>query len=269
MGDIMNFGLWDNSIHADSEQLKRIATAKKADTTPSTIDHENKTAEFKGSGKSPYITTLDSCSCRDFFVRKLPCKHIYRLALELNGADVQQGTNKNELTYSELPFDIFAFPVESQEMLYDMCVANIYHGENTYMLERNEFSEMLFYKGFCVQNVPTAEMISAFPVSKMKLVLYASDICLEDLPKKTAQRKSVVACIEKYYESVAAFVDKHFIYLEFTEHTDKAKTAIHRRLAKIYGACNPRDDDFVIEIRLNVGDTETPSTVSIESYRKN
>jgi predicted nucleic acid-binding Zn finger protein len=246
----MNFGKWDSVIHKNNDQQKRIATAKKSDTTPSTVDRENESAEFKGSGKSVYITTLNSCSCGDFIKRKLPCKHIYRLALELDGAEVKQGINKNEKEAAEFPCDIFELPVESQEMLYDMCVAKIYRGENQFILDRNEFSELLLYKGFCIKIVPTSEHLNNIPVYMMKNVLFSSDIPGEGLPTKKAQRKSVVTCIEKYYNSLAAFINKHFIYLELNTASDKHKYTIHRRLAKIYGTCAESDEDFILEIRV-------------------
>jgi len=246
--DIMNFSLWDNAVHEDGEQLKRIATAKKADTTPASIDRENKTAVFKGSGKEPYITTLESCSCRDFFVRKLPCKHIYRLALELEGADVKQGINKNE--YAELPCDIFALPAESQSILYEMCVSKIYHGDNIFAFERDEFSEALFYNGFCVQSVPTLETVSALPLPSIKRIIHASCPDMEGLPKKSAQTKSVIAWVSANIESIIPLIDKRFMFLEFTEHADKHKVTIHRRLAKIYGSSTPRDEDFVVKFRI-------------------
>ena len=73
-----------NDIDNEPDQLKRQKSAMSSKCTPTEIDHINKTGIFKGSGKNPYTTTLNSCTCRDYFVRKLPCKHIYRLRYELN-----------------------------------------------------------------------------------------------------------------------------------------------------------------------------------------
>lgn len=70
-----------NDIDNDPEQIKRQKSSVKC--TPIKIDYENETAIFKGSGKSPYTTTTTTCTCRDYFVRRLPCKHIYRLLTEL------------------------------------------------------------------------------------------------------------------------------------------------------------------------------------------
>lgn len=72
-----------DNIDDHPEQIKRIKSAKLTKTAPISIDKANKTGVFSGSGKKPYETTLQSCTCRDFFVRRLPCKHIYRLRMEL------------------------------------------------------------------------------------------------------------------------------------------------------------------------------------------
>lgn len=75
-----------NSGDIDSmpEQLDRQKRAGEKKCSPASIDYRNKTAVFVGSGKKPYETTIDSCTCRDFILRRLPCKHIYRLRFELN-----------------------------------------------------------------------------------------------------------------------------------------------------------------------------------------
>lgn len=74
-----------NSSDIDNEpdQIKRQKSGMSSKCTPIEIDYENSTAIFSGSGKNPYLTTVSSCTCRDYFVRKLPCKHIYRLRYEL------------------------------------------------------------------------------------------------------------------------------------------------------------------------------------------
>lgn len=70
-----------NDIDSTPDQIKRQKSAEKCKVIA--IDYENKTGIFAGSGKTPYQTTVDACTCRDFFVRRLPCKHIYRLRDEL------------------------------------------------------------------------------------------------------------------------------------------------------------------------------------------
>lgn len=78
----MTFGKWSEEIHGGIDQEKRIKSAKSAKTTPLSVDKEALTGVFPGSGKEPYQVSLESCTCGDFRRRGLPCKHIYRLAME-------------------------------------------------------------------------------------------------------------------------------------------------------------------------------------------
>lgn len=89
----MEFGKWDSSIHKEVEQLKRISTASKIKAGDIVIDADEHIAQIKGSD-GIYDVSLDSCTCMDFSIRRLPCKHIYRLASELNLVDELPTINK-------------------------------------------------------------------------------------------------------------------------------------------------------------------------------
>lgn len=81
----MSFGNWPDEIHKEIDQLKRIANAKKINKKKVLeIDKEAQTASIVGSSGEIYSVTLDNCNCVDFAHSKgKPCKHIYRLAMEL------------------------------------------------------------------------------------------------------------------------------------------------------------------------------------------
>lgn len=103
--EIVNmFFEWDESVHMIPDQQKRLVSAKSSKTTPSNIDRDNMTGVFPGSGANPYRTTLISCTCGDFMRRRLPCKHIYRLAIELGivNEKAETGVNKNTLKASQI-----------------------------------------------------------------------------------------------------------------------------------------------------------------------
>lgn len=70
-------------IDNSPDQIKRQKSGMDIKCQPVEINYDEETAIFSGSGKSPYITTTSTCTCRDYFVRRLPCKHIYRLRHEL------------------------------------------------------------------------------------------------------------------------------------------------------------------------------------------
>lgn len=79
---MVDFELLPPETHEDQEQVKRQKSALDKKLTPISIDKENLSAVFRGSSED-YITTLSSCQCVDFRRRELPCKHMYRLAMEL------------------------------------------------------------------------------------------------------------------------------------------------------------------------------------------
>lgn len=102
----------ENTYVDDLEQIKRLRNAKTVQ--PLSINHDTCEGIFKGSSKECYSTTLNSCTCRDFIVRNQPCKHIYKLALELGVIDFQDNidisikssttatqTQKKEITYKK------------------------------------------------------------------------------------------------------------------------------------------------------------------------
>lgn len=79
----MNFGPWKYENHKDIEQLKRIQSAKAIKNSKVIkMDIENGECIISGSAVDPYHATLSGCSCSDFNFRGLPCKHMYKLALE-------------------------------------------------------------------------------------------------------------------------------------------------------------------------------------------
>ena len=83
----MTFGKWPEDIHSPEPQKKRMASAANAALTPIKVEYKTKSATFSGH-HGVYQTTLESCTCHDFHTRHLPCKHIYRLAHEIEHVDL-------------------------------------------------------------------------------------------------------------------------------------------------------------------------------------
>lgn len=123
----MSFGNWPEELHSDRDQQKRIASARSAKTTPNSIDKNRQIAVFSGSGAVPYTTTLDSCTCVDFVRRKLPCKHIYRLAIELGllGLSAKSGVNKNNL----IPWDEAVAELENLSDKSQLLIKQFFYQE--------------------------------------------------------------------------------------------------------------------------------------------
>lgn len=83
---------WDVSVHSTTDQLNRIRRSTSVKII--SYDPDTQTATIAGSGKSVYTTSFVKCSCGDFISRRLPCKHMYRLAAVHGGMDFSKYLEK-------------------------------------------------------------------------------------------------------------------------------------------------------------------------------
>lgn len=78
-----DWSIWPSDLHRSDDQRKRQKSAANKKCTPLEVDKSIGAGVFAGSGKKPYSVTLEQCTCSDFVRRRLPCKHMYRLAHEV------------------------------------------------------------------------------------------------------------------------------------------------------------------------------------------
>lgn len=158
----VSFGRWDPSVHQSDKQKRKIKDAQKSTCTPSAVDEENQKAVFLGSKGGEYSTTLKSCSCPGYKQKNpeaLPCKHIYRLAMELKLIDIEPeyGINKN----------VFKEDAPTLVMSWDACVCM--HGflssrqngsDEIIPLRRSEYNDIIeevCRTGFCCKVHPDSD----------------------------------------------------------------------------------------------------------------
>ncbi len=119
---------WDSSVHESDYAAKRIKSAKSAKLTPIKIDTDDCYGYFQGS-RGRYETWLDLCPCGDFIRSKLPCKHIYRLAIELGIMNEEVATDQNaipevnarKISLSETLDIVETLSIEAQYVLLDIA----------------------------------------------------------------------------------------------------------------------------------------------------
>lgn len=83
----LKIGQWPESVHNSLDQIKRIQSGKKLKKKIIEMDlksgQDSPVIVIQGSAKDPYVATMNTCTCADFSIRGLPCKHIYCLADQL------------------------------------------------------------------------------------------------------------------------------------------------------------------------------------------
>lgn len=173
--------LWDKwaDCHDDADQKKRQASAKKTACTPTLVDFIEQTGTFVGSS-GHHTTALDHCTCVDFNRRRLPCKHMYRLAMELGLMDGDYQSNTDDIVkpiHTRLKFPECVAIIESlsvdaqillKKLLYNMNSKDIYRCA----VRSAELNELL-----------SSGMLVEASAPKMQLAYYK----FNDLKKQLAQ----------------------------------------------------------------------------------
>lgn len=81
MDNAQKWHTWDE-YNSTTDQLRRIQRACEETFNIRYEDTVRGTALFVG-GSGKYNTSLTECSCPDFKKRRLPCKHMYKLAVDM------------------------------------------------------------------------------------------------------------------------------------------------------------------------------------------
>lgn len=111
----IDFGKWVG-VNGSADQLKRLKSARTAECTPLDLYADEQRAIFSGS-HGVYSTSLEECTCVDFKRRKLPCKHIYRLAIELGLIGGGASKDKSRIVAPAEPGMSFTAAVDKVEQL--------------------------------------------------------------------------------------------------------------------------------------------------------
>lgn len=222
------FAKWPEELHSEPDQVTRIKSAQKKETTPDSIDKERQRGTFSGSGKEPYRTTLYGCTCRDFILRKKPCKHMYRLAMEcgLFDGDFQEGTNKNDIKKAAIPLDqaiaeVEKLPEEMQEYIDGMLYGNIYHGEGHRIIDGSKYAQLLTCGLFVQSEADPKEYFST--LKKSDLVAAISN--MDDAPVKAKKADIVNWMAEKGIR--ASDINPNIIAISFLPEMDLHKRKLY------------------------------------------
>lgn len=106
---------------------KRYKTALTADLTPLSLDAPNQKGKFAGSAGEVYETTLLDCTCPDFEFNcgELACKHMLRLAMELNLIPHDGMVSNIQSAYAKLYLGVLESFVKHAPLLDAMRLVSI------------------------------------------------------------------------------------------------------------------------------------------------
>lgn len=162
------------------DQAKRLDSARAAACTPALVNQDGGTADFFGHyGK--YSASLFRCSCPDFRRQRKPCKHMYRLALEMGLID---GPFLSYLhggySWKQAIEAVEAFPDDVQKEFLDHFRASC-AGPAPYRRKKTPEMDALINGGVLVEypeketpKFKTVRLIEDFMVDKQKVKTYFS-----------------------------------------------------------------------------------------------
>ncbi len=196
---------WDLSIHQDSEQKQRQQRACAINYTPLSLDAIKGCATFRGTD-SDYTTSLITCNCMDFQRHAFPCKHMYRLAYELNLFyldDVQElPKNYRVLNMASLKKIINRIPKYQYEALYE-----IFSCDTPLVMQNTTGISKLLETGLLQISPDNETFISSF--TKEELLTH-----MPDGYKKSISKKALIEDIVANHPDVISEFQKFYVALE-------------------------------------------------------
>lgn len=198
---------WSKEIHQTEFAQKRIKSAKSAKMTPIKIDTKDLYGYFQGS-HGRYETFLDSCSCGDFIRNRVPCKHIYRLAIELGllGEKAENNTNaiptpKKEKVSIDEEIDIVERLSENAQYILKDIASNVNSATPTYAIRFDSIIQELINSGIIIDTQEEhlidfgkkSEIIELLeteniPYKKGDKVSVLKQICTDNIPEKAREK---------------------------------------------------------------------------------
>ena len=179
----MDKAIWEKwgNVHSEPNQVKRLDSARQAACTPVSVDSEAGTAHFKSS-RGEYTVSLDSCTCTDFLRRSLPCKHMYRLALELGIIPGEYSSYiHGGYTWKQAVEIIEEQSLDLQKFFYERCFYKSMRKKEAFRIKKAPELDTLIQCGFVIEypeketpQFKTISVIEDFFVDKQKLHYYFS-----------------------------------------------------------------------------------------------
>jgi len=219
---------WSPETHTTEYAAKRIKSAQSSKLTPVKIDKTDYYGYFQGS-HGRYETFLDYCPCGDFLRSKLPCKHIYRLAIELGLMDIHVDNNihsiptpKNERLDLDKMIDIVEeLSIDAQKEL--LCItSNVSSTNPLCLVKQSEIITELLNSEIVYDSEPENHLIDfgtkkdiselldneniKYNSSATKKILM--EICSDCIPQKAMARFG-----EVFYVGISGIFSAHKIHI--------------------------------------------------------
>ncbi|RDY30161.1 SWIM zinc finger family protein [Lachnotalea glycerini] len=231
----LQWEIWLPSLHLDVEQLKRQDKAVCKDLTP--IQIENSTGKFRGS-KTDYMTSLSDCNCRDFAIRRKPCKHMYRLASELGIYKLKNVSSSNTVNLKKRIEEIMpiieSMTDDEQKEFKDIAYYCGNKGDSNGLILSDIELANKYLKLDLVQIVTDRKKIYTLTnYNDLRKLIHDKTI---KLPRK---KDELIDFIIHNYPDIDLPVNPNKVHIELHQSIEHLGYTIHKRLCKKFPKENP------------------------------
>lgn len=236
-----NFWTAETSLHNQPDQVKRQKSALR-------LKVENIDTEAQSGIINEYTVSLSECSCQDYKMRHMPCKHMYRLAHELgcfhlDGAVVNDPTTKNSAALQKdkknLEQDIDNLSKDDKEFLYSVLYKYLYRNHAPLVAFKEDVPLSLCNAGL-LDILPTCELehIADFSAKSTLSALVKDNSC----PIKLNQKKIVILeILQKEYPQI---YQNYVSTLSFVVPSEYLLLSSRKIYNKLHAELYPQTDDF-------------------------
>lgn len=249
----MNFGKWNEAIHIHSDQQKRLISAQKAECTPLNIDREKQTGVFSGR-RGLYNVMLNQCNCGDFIRRHLPCKHIYRLAIELGLVNLQAKADitiikklphPDSFKLEESVDKIEKLSTEEQLELKNILFEILFHKKTSVGVKENTNISNIINQEILYKFEDPKELLGTF--SRNELNNRLSPLNIVGFKKNMSLSKLIQFCIENIPDKINdIFSDA--LSVRLNPLFEKSKRKLYTYLRRKYDDETYFDGENIVEI---------------------
>lgn len=215
---------WGTEIHIHPSQKMRQERATSNALTPLNLDVRHATGHFRGK-EQDYTTTLISCECTDFKRRLLPCKHMYRLAYELDVYmldEVQINPNiHNVLRVDQLKHRLKLLSRPQIDLLSEIACSE------SLVVENLSTCRSLLDHNFIQISSNKELLLNSY--TKDDLFTFIENSYGIKIPKKIA-KAGLVDLIISDYPDVITDLEKHFVNVEIHQNIQPLLSYLKKEL---------------------------------------
>ena len=246
-----------DALHQEPDQVSRQKSALRLNVE--SINSDEKTGIING-----YNVSLDSCACRDWFVRHKPCKHMYRLAHELGIfqlqgtiADAKKSETDIRTERKRLKEKALALPDDARLFLYDITRAAC-KVQRTQDID--DIIKLLLSQELIAIRQPTEkELYAKCTVARMRKAA-------PDAPKSLKKNELIAYLRDHVPEFEKELIDdfnNNFYMVDWPDQYKKSRVAVQRAITPYKGL----NDEHIVTISIDLTKAGTSKAVEIKRIK--